>query len=277
MKKSIGALAAAALLALSSACGGSGVDDTTPAAATASEAKPAAAAEASGELTRDNFVERLGAAQSAAGSTHMEMGSEVAGSALGMQGDVELADTIRESKTRITMDLGQMDIELRLVDGVAYIKLGQMSGGKYVKVDLTDPHDPLVKQYGSLADQIDPRAQLETFREALVEFENQGDGGRIDGVKTTRIKLVLDTAKLLKHQGAGQGRMGGGSMPKQLEYVLHVGSDDLMRKLTMNIGGTPTTLTWTNWGEPVEVTAPPASKITDSSALTGLGASSRRS
>ncbi|GAA3534987.1 hypothetical protein AFL01nite_07150 [Aeromicrobium flavum] len=270
MRKSLAALATATLLALSSACGGpSGGDDATPAAATASAAaQPAAAASASSGLTRENFVDRLGAALTAAGSAHLEM--ESAGEQGAMQGDVQLGDTLTDARTRLTMDLGAMPVELRLVEGVAYLKLGQMTGGKYVKVDLTDPKDPIAQRFGAMTDQVDPRAQLETFQSALVEFEDQGSGGRIDGVETTRIRLVLDTSKVMRKHG-GKGRTGS-SVPKRLESVLYVGSDDLLRKMTLDPDGKSTTLTWSKWGEPVEVSAPPAADVTDSGVLAGLGA-----
>src|SRR5690606_13068324 len=68
MRKSLAALATVTLLSLSSACGGS-ADDATPAAATASAgSKSDVAATSSTGLTRDNFVERLSAAQKDAGS-----------------------------------------------------------------------------------------------------------------------------------------------------------------------------------------------------------------
>ena len=272
MRKSLAILPAATLLALSAACGGSGGDDATPAAATASasasaEAKPAAA-QGSDPLTRDNFVERVGAAQAKAGSAHLQMSADANGRTLALEGDVQLGEDVEDARTRLTMDMGQMDVELRMVDGAAYLKLGAMSDGKFVKADLTDPQDPLAKRYGSMTGQIDPAEQLKTFRSALVEFENQGDGGVVDGVETTRLRLVLDTAKVMKKQGATAGSKS--AVPKQVEYTLLVGSDDLMRQMTMEFGEAPVTIDWSKWGEPVEVEAPPKSQITDKSALTGL-------
>ncbi|MCD9153976.1 hypothetical protein [Aeromicrobium duanguangcaii] len=270
MRKSLAILPAAALLALS-ACAGSGGDDTTAAAATSSasaEAKPAAAP-AAGELTRDNFVERIGAAQAKAGSTHLQMSTDSNGRTLALDGDVQLGEDVEDARTRLTLDVGQMAMELRMVDGVAYLKLGALSEGKFVKVDLTDPNDPMTREYGSLTGQIDPAKQLKSFRSALVEFENQGDGGTVDGVETTRLRLVLDTAKVMKHQNRGTAGSKS-SVPKQVEYTLLVGSDDLMRQMTMDFGDEPVTVDWTKWGEPVEVTAPAKSQITDSNPLAGL-------
>ncbi|MTB88209.1 hypothetical protein H9L21_02255 [Aeromicrobium senzhongii] len=277
MRKSLAILPAATLLVLSAACGGSGGDDATPAAATVSASPSAAvepAADSPAELTRDNFVERIGAAQAKAGSTHLQMSTDANGRSMSLDGDVQLGEDVQDARTRLTMDVGQMAMELRMVDGVAYLNLGAMSQGKFVKVDLTDPKNPLARQYGSLTGQIDPTEQLKTFRSALVEFENQGDGGTVDGVETTKLRLVLDTTKVMKKQPAGSAGSKA-SVPEQIEYTLLVGSDDLMRQMTMDFGVDPVTIDWSKWGEPVEVEAPPKSEITDSSALTplaGLGA-----
>lgn len=270
MRKTLGISLAAGLLALTSACGGSGDGDAAPAAADGSSpsaaAKQPAAAPAEGELTQDNFVERLSAAQLEAGSAHMEMTSGMGGQTITMSGDVQMAESVADSASHLTMDMGAMTMDLRLVEGVMYLKMGEMTGGKYAKIDLTDPDSPLAQQYGSMADQADPTAQLQTFKSALVEFDNQGDGGEIDGVDTTKIEVAVDTAKVLEEQGQQLPK----SMPKELRYVMHVGADDLLRKMTMDLAGTESTLTWTKWGEPVEVEAPAKDEISDMKGLGGF-------
>lgn len=271
MRKSLGVLLATAVLSLASACGGSGPDQR-PAADRASAGSSDAAAvadrpAADAPLSRENFVERLGDAQLEAGSTHLEMSTAAAGTDVAMTGDVRLGEKVEDSASRISMDLGMMQLDLRLVDGVMYLKMGEMSGGKYVKVDLTDPDNPLAQQYGSLTGQIDPSEQLETFRTALVDFDNLGDGGTVDGVETTKLRLVLDTSKALGKQAAQAERLGT-KVPEKMEYVLLVGrDDDLLRRMTMDLAGTATTIDWSRWGEPVEVEAPRKSEITDLDSL----------
>lgn len=270
MKKSIGVAIASALLVTLAACsGGSGTDTKSEATA---DAAAAAKSETSADLTKDNFVDRLSAAQKKAGSAQIEMNAAAMGTKAVMKGSIDVGDTVEESKTQMTMDLGMMKMDVRLVDGVMYLGLGELTGGKFVKVDLNDPNDELGKQYGGLTDQLDPEAQLKQFETAMTSFKNEGDGGKIDGVETTKLALTVDTDKIIKSQGEDASKLGAG-MPKELTYTIYVGSDDLMRRMVVGVGGSDSTINWTKWGEPVKVEVPAKSEITDSSVLKGLGAS----
>ncbi|SKB05653.1 hypothetical protein [Aeromicrobium choanae] len=263
MRKSLKVSLAATILALTSACGAGGAD-LTSADGSSSPAKAAATAAAADPLTQENFVERLTTAQLAAGSAHVEMDGGV-----DMRGDVRLAEDLESTEARVTMGAGPMLVDLRIVDGIVYLKLGELSGGKFIRVDLSDPKDPIGQHFGSMAGQVDLTEQLRVFRDALVEFDDQGSGGEIDGVETTKLRLVIDTAKALEGQQAG-GPGSGAKAPKQLEYTLYVGPDDLLRRLTMDVAGSTSSMDWTQWGEPVEVKTPPADQVTDSSQLGDL-------
>lgn len=278
MKMSLGVLLATAVLGLSAACGG-GSSDQRPAAESKDGASqtPLAAADAdeSAEpLSRDNFVERLGAAQREAGSVHLTMTSGTAGRQVEMTGDLQLGEDVESSASAISMDMGQMSMDLRLVEGVLYLKMGELSRGKYVEIDLKDEDNPLARQFGGMGKQGDPAEQLKVFRSALVDYDDLGDGGEIDGVPTTKLRLTLDTAKVLSEQGAEADRAVG-KLPKQMTYDLYVGQgDDLLRRMTTDFGGATTTIDWSRWGEPVEVEAPAKDEITDPGSLApGLGAS----
>ncbi len=268
MKKSVGVLLATAVLALSSACGQSGSDAGAAASGDAGRADTTAAADESpsdAPLTRDNFAERLSAAQLDAGSAHIETTTSASGMDVSMTGDVVIAKNLEDSASRVSMDSSGMAMEVRVVGGNLYMKMGQMTGGKFVKIDLDDPDGAFAKSFGSLTEQIDPGEQLALFDDALVEFENQGSGGEIDGVETSKLRLVLDTEKVL---GANaDAKKLGPKLPQQMEYVLFVGQDDLMRRMVADIAGTSTTTDWSRWGEDVEVEAPKKSEITDAPAF----------
>ncbi|HPU12619.1 MAG TPA: hypothetical protein PLQ19_02360 [Aeromicrobium sp.] len=265
MKKSLVALVAAVMLVGLSACGGSA--DSAGSEAKAKDAETVAAPAKDDPLTKENFVERLSAAQLKAKSAQMKMTTSAGGSDMTMNGVVGIDEDVTKSKTKLTLDMGTGKMEVRMVDGMMYLSMGELTGNKFIKIDLNDPKDPLRDQYGSLADQADPEAQLKVFRDALVKFDNQGkDGGQIDGVDTTRIVMVLDTSKVLKGKG-DEATKALGQMPKELEYVIYVGPDDLMRRMTMTVAKSDTTIDWSNWGEPVDVKAPSKDQITDASSL----------
>src|SRR5690606_26126440 len=147
-----------------------------------------------------------------------------------------------------------MQMAVRLGDGAMYLKMGQRPGGKYVRRDPRDPDDPGAKRGGSSLDQADPAKPLETREQALVEAEREGDGGDIGAVPTTKVRLVVDTGKML---GSAESRQLGAKMPKQIAYVLYVGAqDDLMRRLAVDLDAGSTTIDWSRWGEDVDVEAP---------------------
>lgn len=267
MRKTLGAVIASTALVLLSACGG-GAESSDGGSGSASNTPAAEKAAAdSGPLTKDNFVDRMSAAQLEASTAHISMSAST-GSEPMMEGVIETGEDAKSSKSQITTNSGMGKMDVRMVDGIMYLSMGEMTGGKFVKIDPSDPDDPLAQQFGSNADKADPTKQLEVFRDSLVGFDNQGDGGEIDGVKTTKIKLTLDTAKVMAAQGASSEAAASADMPKKLDYTVFVGDDDLMRRMVIEISGMSSTIDWTKWGEPVTVEAPPKDQITDSSALT---------
>src|SRR5690606_26345608 len=123
----------------------------------------------------------------------------------GMEGDMALSEDPAKTAMAITMSgealpAGQ-GMEMRLVDQIMYMKMGEMTQGKFVKIDLTDESNPLGEQYGNMLDQSNPATQIEAMGKSIVKFENQGDGGEIDGVSTTKYLVQLDTAKMYEAQG----------------------------------------------------------------------------
>lgn len=266
MRRTLGILIAAATLTVLAGCG-QPADTADAARVAAVEEATTAAAE---PLTRENFADRLGAAQTAAGSSHVRMTTAMGGTEIVAEGDLRAAKDPEDAAMSMSMDLGGMSMELRAVDGVLYVNLGQLTGDKYLKLDPSDPGDPIARQFGSMTSQVDPSAQLKSFDDALVSFRNEGDGGVVDGVQTTKVVLELDTKQLLKDQ-ADQLEGLGTKVPKKLSYVLRVGTDDdLVRQMTAEVAGANLQLDWSSWGEPVTVTAPSKSEITDKSGLSGV-------
>ncbi|WP_019143684.1 LolA-like protein [Aeromicrobium massiliense] len=248
------ALAAALVLGACGSDGGSDASSDTSAAAS-KDAEPAT-------LTKDDFAERIADAQVEAGTSHMTMTVDAAGQKITGEGDVRVSDDPAKTAVSMTMDTGETGaMDLVLVDQVMYMRLGQLTSGKYVKIDLTDESNPIGKQYGSLVDQLDPSAQVEQLDEAISGFEATGDPVQIDGVEAQPYEVTVDTAKLQEAAGqsAGQGAAG---MPATIEYTMWIGPDDLIRRMTTTSAGT-VTVDYSKWGEDLDIAAPKASEITD--------------
>ncbi|TCI96485.1 LppX_LprAFG lipoprotein [Aeromicrobium sp. IC_218] len=246
------ALAAALVLG---ACGSDGdAEKTSSDSGSASSSKDA---DQASTLTKDDFAERVAAAQVEAGTSHMTMTVDAAGQKITGEGDVRVSDDPAETAVAMKMDTGQTGaMDLVLVDQVMYMRLGELTSGKYVKIDLTDDSNPIGKQYGSLVDQLDPSAQVEQLDQAISGFEATGDPVEIDGVQAQPYEVTVDTSKLAE-SGAAQGAAG---MPATIQYTMWIGPDDLIRRMTTTSAG-QVTVDYSQWGEDLDIAAPKASEI----------------
>lgn len=245
------------------ACGGSDNPDKD-----AAPEKPASkTASMSGELTKDNFVERLTAAQIKAGTSQVRMEIDAGGQKNLATGQFKAGESVKDSAVALRIDgkssgLGTLD--LRLVNGAIYMNFGEMTGDKFMKLALDGSGDAAADQLGELIDQVNPTAQLEQFDAALKSFKQTGGAKTIDGVKALPYEIVLDTSKI--DGMAAAAKKSGTKVPATLTYTMFLGPDDLPRRITAKVVAMSFALDYSKWGEPVDIKAPPASEISDKAA-----------
>ncbi|TSD63639.1 hypothetical protein [Aeromicrobium piscarium] len=227
------------------------------------------------ELTQENFAEEISKAQLDAGTAHMTMTMDMMGTPITMEGDTVLADDPADVAMSLSMDMEGMgapegtSMDMRMVDQVIYMNMGQMTEDKFVKIDLTDESNPLGAEFSDILEQSNPAAQIEAMNDSITSFEEAGDGGEIDGVSTTKYNLTLDAAKVMEAQG--QDTVGA---PETFEYVMYVGEDNLPRQMDIEIPGMGTsTIEWSKWGEDVSIDAPSDDEITDQDPFGGMAGS----
>lgn len=230
---------------------------------------------ASDGLTQDTFASSVSDAQTNAESTHMEMTVEAMGQTLDATGDIHVdpeSNDPKDAEMAMTVTIPQLgDLDMRLVDGMAYISMGEMTQNKFVKMDLTDPDNAFGQSFGELTKQADPNSMVNELADSLKDFEKTDETEEMDGVEATKYILTIDGKALGDMVQSQSATMGGTSadMPDEVVVDAWVGEDDLLRKVDMNLdmGSTPADveMTFSDWGEPVDVEAPPASEITDSS------------
>jgi hypothetical protein len=256
MKARRPSLLAATALAASLVLGACGSDEGS-AKSEGSSQSPAKDAEPVA-LTKESFAQEVAKAQVEAGSSHMTMKVVAGGQTITGEGDVLVGDEPSDTAVDMTMDTGDAGtMDLVLVDEVMYMRLGDLTDGKYVKIDLTDPSNPVGKQYGNLLDQLDPSSQVDQLAQAISGFEAKGEPVEIDGVQAQPYAVTVDTAQL--QQGAGQKVPG---MPASLDYTMWIGPDNLIRRMTTTSVG-EVTVDYSKWGEDLDVTAPKDSEISD--------------
>ncbi|MFT4189463.1 MAG: hypothetical protein QM621_12880 [Aeromicrobium sp.] len=222
------------------------------------------------ELTADNFADRIGEAQLDAGGSQFELTVNTAGQEFTATGAQTPSEDPEEVEIEMSASAVGMDMEMLVVDGSMYMKMGEMTGGKYVQTSLDDP------QYGATVEQLDLGTQLKTFEEALVEFEATGESEEIDGVDAAEYVLTLDSEKVMEDLGQDLSSLEGSGveLPETMEYTLFVGDDDLPRRMVANVdlgaGSSEMTMDFFDWGTGADVEAPSADEITTENPFAGV-------
>lgn len=213
-----------------------------------------------GELTKDNFAERISEAQLEAGSVQMDQDMSVSGQSMTMSAEIVMAETFEEIKMDMSMDAAGVATDMIIVDGDAYVGMGELMDGMYMKMSLDElaASDPTFDE-NSLV----PTANLDAYSEAIESLET-APGEEIDGVETTKLTMVMNTQELM--DATGQSDTGAvETLGETITYDMYVGDDDdLPRRLIMDLGVGETEVNFTNWGAEFDITAPPAEEVMES-------------
>jgi hypothetical protein len=263
MTKTAAAAASALVLTLGVAgCGGDDGASSSPKSATSE--KSSASSPAGGDLTPASFVDTVVSAQQKARTSHMEMVIDAGGQKVTATGDQITGKSGEDSAAAMTMDYGSVGlgtIKVTIVDGQVYMNFGEMTGGKYAKVDLTDPDDPFTRQIAPMMEQLDTAKQIESLGDALVSVEKKGDPETIDGVEAQPYAVEVEPAKMDAVKALPPAARE--TLPKTVTYTMFLGPDDLLRRMTYGFGGTTGEVTLSQWGEPLDIEAPPADEVSE--------------
>ena len=213
-----------------------------------------------GALTKANFSDVLTDSQLKAESAHVEMRIEMDGQSVEAKGDMR-GSSPEDMAMTLTMDFESMTFRMCLLDQKLYMNMGEMTEDKFLKVDLTDESNPFAKQWAEMMDQMDPAKQMAELKDAVISFEQKGEAKTIDEVEAQRYVVEVDPSKIkaFKELPAAAAR----KIPDTIVYTMYVGPDDLLRRMEFDLGGVKTRVDFSQWGEPVDIEAPPADEISD--------------
>lgn len=225
-------------------------DEPPPAA----ESQPEEAAgsgpslDAGEQVDTTEFVDRLRTGVDASTTARMNLEATGGDLELSVEGDVDYSADPPALEATITVP-GVDGLAVTILEGFAYAQLPGVTQGKYVRYDLDDPQNPL---QGDFADLLDPKASFETFEAGLdsVTFVGTED---LEGTATEHFRLGVDTSRLEPETAE--------SLPSVLEYDVWVDAEDRVRQFVIDIAGTELTTTVSDYGEPVDIQAPPKSQI----------------
>ena len=242
--------------------GSGGSDDSSSSSADSGDSGD----EAASELTKDDFGQRVYTAFQEAGTASFRIEQSGGGQSTTGTGEADLSG--EEIRSRVEMETPQGTIEAIAVDGLFYLKIPQLPSGKYLRVD-PDDESGLGALVGQLGGNSDPSQSIRVFEDATEV--TAGAQEEVEGVATTKYRVVLPREAVAESLGADEQVVQ--LLPEEIAYDVWVDADDLVRKTVSEIevqGQTSTTtLTYTGFGEPVDVQAPPAGQVTDQ--LPGMG------
>lgn len=213
------------------------------------------------ELTEANFIETVAGSMSGDASYHTTMTASANGT-VAMTAEGDAAITGDDIAMAMTLSSQGMDMEVRVVDGIWYMNLGELTQGKFVKVDPSDDSDPMAQSFAGITDQMDPSASVEATKDAVVSVTKSGATEKLDGVDAQPYEVVVDTSKITGAM-ADTIAAAGTAVPDTFTYTYWVGPDNKPRKMVMDQAGTTTEMTMTDWGKKVSVEAPAASDIVE--------------
>jgi hypothetical protein len=259
-----GGLAALALGATLTACGGSddsgsaqdpAAGDTTATSSTTDEPSEStttdepAEVDEGGQIAPDQFAQMIKDGIAKTTTAHVVFAAGAGGSG-GFSGDGDVDYSSQPPNMKLTMKMSGQELHMLMVDGVMYIESPQ-APGKFMKYDLADPNNPLGSQ---LVGQLDPAKAMSQFADALSSVQSLGEED-VDGESLAHYVMTIDTTKLATaSQAAG--------MPQELEADVWLDDENRMAKSSIDIGqGATYDTTLSDFGDPVEITAPPASQV----------------
>lgn len=274
VRRTLAGLAVAPLLLTGlAACGdssgdtGSKADD--PAADSLAGAAVLTGLETGDEVEADEFVDIVVEGMEASTTAHMTMTTTMGDlGEMTAEGDVDY--TADPPAMTMTMTLpssmpmmGDDPAEIRFVDGIFYMSMGELTQGKFWKLDPADPSSPL-GDLGAMLDQMDPTATMERLEPAISTVTYAGEED-VDGRSLDHYELTVDAAELGEAMNAPQEAMG--QLPDSVTYDLWLDEEHRMAQTTMElpIQGMTTNVEMVvdDWGKDVSIEAPPVDEVTE--------------
>jgi hypothetical protein len=222
-----------------------------------------------------DLAKALGDKTVEASTAHMKLTADAAGLNMTGEGDLKFGS----SDAAISMDLNTSEgsMAMVLLDGALYMKLPQeLEPGKpWIKID-SSTNSEIAKALGSMQEQlsksVDPRATLQEFEKAGEITDSTEE--EIDGKKVTHYTIDVDVQKMVDQQAdpATKAEMQKAidAGMKNLPVEVWIDKDGLPARFAMEMaapngtGGTAKVkmqADYTDWGKPVNITAPPADQI----------------
>ncbi len=263
------AAATVSVLALGglAACG----DDSGDSDKAASDSTSQVAGETSDDLEEGEtvdpaeFVKTVTEGLEASTTAHVTMTMSLGSTGeVDAEGDLDYTTDPASVAMTMTSPMGGGDMDIRLVDGIMYISMGELTQGKFMKIDPSDPKGPLAGLgMDGMLDQMDPGKALANLEGGISEVTYVGEEDDLD-----HYELTVDMQAMLEQMGSELPPSAESEMPETITYDLWLDDEGRFTKLSMDdlpMGGDSGSMEMTvsGWGEEVDIEAPPANQVTE--------------
>ncbi|MBT0993306.1 LppX_LprAFG lipoprotein [Cellulomonas sp. DKR-3] len=206
---------------------------------------------ASVQITADTIVDIVTSRMIEAGSVHFSMTNEMAG--VELEGDMEYTGSTPNARLTVA---GQniRTLEMLMVDGVTYVNGGAMTQDKYVAYQEDDPENP----FAGFGRDFDPSGTMTGLGDAISSVTARDETLTIDGALVRAYDVAIDTSLIEPDQLVAETRL-----PDSLVYTYWITDDGSLYRVEMEILGRRMTVSYSGWGQDIEIEAPASSEITD--------------
>ena len=271
LRRTVAALAAGPLLLVGvAACGNNSGSDAKASDPAGQSSNGSTGLTAGQQVAPADFVKTVSAGLEKSTTAHMTMTIDAGATGkMTAQGDIDY--TSKPPAMQMTMALptgasggaasGQLD--MRLVNGIIYMSMGQLTQGKYWKIDPSDPNGPFAAMgMGQLMDQMDPAKAFQNMKNAITKAVYVGSDNGMD-----HYRLTVDMKKAIESMGTKLPAEAQSQLPDSVTYDVWLDDQGRFSKMSMDklpMGGTSGSMemTLTDWGKDVSIQAPPADQIT---------------
>lgn len=211
-------------------------------------------AEAKGHADKASFIDALKAGSAQLTTAHVEMVMDADGETITMSGDTKIDP--KNPAMQMSMDMGpDMTLDMILVDNVLYLQgVPGIDADKWAKMEVTGE---MAKEFEKSLQQADPAKMAETYEKAVTDVKYVGEED-VEGESLQRYEVTMDTEELgdtLPDDAA--------KLPDTLTYDMWLDDEDRIRQVVYSVAGIEAEMTMSKYGEPVDITAPPASDIVE--------------
>ena len=247
------AIVAALPLALSSlaACGSS----SSQATATDPQAGPASTVAKT--VGKAQFLALVKAAGEKITTARVSMTMDMSGQTMPVKGVIDMTGDSPAMQMTIQVAGMGAPTEMRLVDKAIYVQMPG-GGGKFYKIDLTDPNGPMGSLGGDALDNLDPGSLTSTMSSKTLKKVTDRGVSTVDGQQLHHYAVLMDLSALAHLPNLPSTV----AMPKTATYDVWLDDHGRFARFQMLMKNTmKLSATYSDYGTAAHVVAPPASAV----------------